>query len=249
MGQWWDGLSPDEQENFIRKHIPYAKKIARMVVRNNQALYDEAEASAFDGLFDAAKRFDPAKGAKFTTFAQTRIKGEIYDNLQPDVPRFKGERLTYTFLEKVEKALLEKLGNEPTIYEIAEEIIKEKFDYLTEAERKKETPKLVERIEMIRSSPTPIDNIKEKTDSSDKEAEKSEELKELLHECIKKLKEIYKEVIIIHYYEEMPLTEIAEKKKDNYDTVKTHHDRAKKELEKCLSQKGISITKEGRLAF
>jgi RNA polymerase sigma factor for flagellar operon FliA len=67
-----------EQYNGLVHHI------ARRVHKFDTALYDHDDlyAVGYLGLLDAAKRFDPAKGVKFITFAAPRVRGAIIDEMR-----------------------------------------------------------------------------------------------------------------------------------------------------------------------
>jgi RNA polymerase sigma-70 factor (ECF subfamily) len=59
---------------------------------------------------------------------------------------------------------------------------------------------------------------------------------ELLNETLKKLHPDYREVLILHYQEEMTFNEIGKVTNKNLNTVKSQHRRAILELRKMLSQ-------------
>lgn len=69
---------------LIAEHIEYVKALARKIHTEIRSTIecDELEAYGMQGLVEAAGRFDPAKGAKFKTFAYYRIRGAIYDGLR-----------------------------------------------------------------------------------------------------------------------------------------------------------------------
>ena len=93
---------------------------------------EELQASAAAGLLDAIRRFDPARGVKFESYAPHRMRGWILDDLRAKdwVPR-----LTRARSNRVEQALqkLEReLGRIPTDQELAGElgISREEFEQL-----------------------------------------------------------------------------------------------------------------------
>src|SRR3970282_2788339 len=64
------------------------------------------------GLIDAAHRFDEARGIKFETFAERRVRGAMIDALRRDAwPR--GVRRLRRELEAAREALRRELGHEP----------------------------------------------------------------------------------------------------------------------------------------
>ena len=63
---------------------------------------DNLEAAGVLGLVEAANRFDPERGVRFKTFAYTRIRGAIFDELRRNCP-FPQELLEW--ITKVRKLL------------------------------------------------------------------------------------------------------------------------------------------------
>ncbi|MCI8482949.1 MAG: sigma-70 family RNA polymerase sigma factor [Lachnospiraceae bacterium] len=72
----------------------------------------------------------------------------------------------------------------------------------------------------------------------DKELEK-EELKEAMAGLLKNLKSSYKEVLILQYYHEVPVQEIAEELGTTPDNVRHISMRAKRKLQDILEERGL----------
>jgi RNA polymerase sigma factor for flagellar operon FliA len=69
---------------LVEQHLDVARKAAHMIfprVREHVEL-EELVALGNAGLAEAAQRFDPAKGASFSTFAWYRVQGSIVDGLR-----------------------------------------------------------------------------------------------------------------------------------------------------------------------
>jgi RNA polymerase sigma factor for flagellar operon FliA len=70
------------------------------------------------GLIDAARRFDEARGIKFKTFAERRVRGAMIDALRRDAwPR--GVRRQRRELEAARESLRRELGHEPSLADLA----------------------------------------------------------------------------------------------------------------------------------
>ena len=70
------------------------------------------------GLIDAANRFDEARGIKFETFAERRVRGAMIDALRKDAwPR--GVRRQRRELEAAREQLRRENGCEPSIADLA----------------------------------------------------------------------------------------------------------------------------------
>ncbi len=73
------------------------------------------------GLIDAAHRFDEARGIKFETFAERRVRGAMIDALRRDAwPR--GVRRVRRELEAAREQLRRELGAEPTLADLARRV-------------------------------------------------------------------------------------------------------------------------------
>lgn len=82
---------------------------------------DELVAYGTTGLLEAARRFDPARGATFATFAYYRIRGAIYDGLREmtDIPhgpyrRFMASQRASEYLEHAGQRSMAKQRQEQT---------------------------------------------------------------------------------------------------------------------------------------
>jgi RNA polymerase sigma factor for flagellar operon FliA len=74
------------------------------------------------GLVEAARRFDPAKGASFATFARHRIRGAIIDSLRRLDPVSRRLRSFQKAAKQATDALTVKLGREPSNAEVAAQV-------------------------------------------------------------------------------------------------------------------------------
>jgi RNA polymerase sigma factor (sigma-70 family) len=74
-------LTPEEIESLITSHEGYARKLARKAISRYppNVTVDDLEAEALEALRRAAERFDPERGAKFSTFIYRRIHGSFKD--------------------------------------------------------------------------------------------------------------------------------------------------------------------------
>jgi RNA polymerase sigma factor for flagellar operon FliA len=80
-----------QRARLVEGHLDLARKAAAMIfprVRDHVE-YEELVALANVGLADAAQRYDPDKGASFSTFAWYRVQGSIVDGQrkQSNLPR------------------------------------------------------------------------------------------------------------------------------------------------------------------
>jgi RNA polymerase sigma factor for flagellar operon FliA len=75
----------DAREALIIMHLPYARAVAAGLYGkhvNHEAGFDEYMQWATLGLIEALDRYDPGRGAQFTTYAYMRIQGAVRDGLE-----------------------------------------------------------------------------------------------------------------------------------------------------------------------
>src|SRR5581483_1737160 len=74
----------DARERLILHYAPLVKYVASRVATGLPASVEQADLASYGmfGLIDALEKFDPARGNKFETYAITRIKGAIIDELR-----------------------------------------------------------------------------------------------------------------------------------------------------------------------
>ena len=75
---------PAIREFFIKQYAPLVKYVAGKVAVGmpNNVEFDDLVGFGVFGLLDAIDKFDPDKNVKFKTYAVTRIRGSIFDELR-----------------------------------------------------------------------------------------------------------------------------------------------------------------------
>jgi len=89
------GDSPDVLERY-QSALPLVDQIAGQIRRSIGSVvdYDDLLGSGREGLFDAARKYDAARGIPFRSYAGLRVRGAILDNVrqQSYLPRRAHER-------------------------------------------------------------------------------------------------------------------------------------------------------------
>lgn len=112
-----------ESRNFlVMQYLPLAKYIASRIPSSNYALYsyDDILSWACMGLIDAIGKFDHEKGVKFETYAISRIRGEISDNLGKLSSSYYSRKKA--IVDKNYEKLYRRFDRPPDDYEMAEEL-------------------------------------------------------------------------------------------------------------------------------
>jgi RNA polymerase sigma factor for flagellar operon FliA len=108
------------QRDRIAAGLPFVESLARRVAASmpHSIELTDLVQDGMLGLIDAACRFDEARGIKFETFAERRVRGAMIDALRKDAwPR--GVRRQRRELEAAREALRRELGSEPTLADLA----------------------------------------------------------------------------------------------------------------------------------
>ena len=97
MGEPWEGRSEQDlwklyrkakdsriRDYFIKQYAPLVKYVAGKIAIGmpHNVEFDDLVGFGVFGLFDAIEKFDPGKHVKFKTYAVTRIRGAIFDELR-----------------------------------------------------------------------------------------------------------------------------------------------------------------------
>ncbi|MEW5821486.1 MAG: FliA/WhiG family RNA polymerase sigma factor [Cyanobacteriota bacterium] len=203
------------RETIILNYIHLVKYVVgRLVISLPVSISnDDLMGYGIEGLIEAVDRFDPQRGLKFETYAITRIRGAIIDNLRSQdwVPR--GVRKRTKDLQEAITLLEQKLGRTPTESELSEalgvskaklaQLLAESSNLLLSLDERKEDS-------VSQGGVSLIDTIVDK-DSPDPQSEyEALELKNNLSKAIGSLPEREKMVIALYYHENMTLKEIGQ---------------------------------------
>lgn len=108
------------QRERIAAGLPFVETLARRVAASmpHSIELSDLVQDGMLGLIDAAFRFDEARGIKFETFAERRVRGAMIDALRRDAwPR--GVRRQRRELEAAREELRRELGAEPSLADLA----------------------------------------------------------------------------------------------------------------------------------
>ena len=232
-----------ERDELIVSHLPLVKYLVKRIAVNLPSYLDEEDliSVAVIGLITSAERFEPARGVRFKTYAEQRIKGTIYDELRSQDWFSRSIREKYKRLERVIMALSHKLGRDPNGEEIAEALgleLEEYYKMLAEVhsyafmsldeswqDDEGNTVSLLDLIEDANAGNPQNQLIKR-------------QLVESLGAAIDNLPEKERLVISLYYYEELNLKEIGEIIGLTESRVSQLHSQAVLRLRSRLKQHG-----------
>jgi RNA polymerase sigma factor for flagellar operon FliA len=203
------------------------------------------------GLIDAAHRFDEARGIKFETFAERRIRGAMIDALRKDAwPR--GVRRQRRELEAAREELRRELGHEPSLADLAAKV----------GSDEKRLGRTIVRINAIEST-SPLANNEHLDEStlptalipSEPEqpdaAYERQETKDRVCAAIASLPPREQKVIGLYYYGEATMKQIGAEIGVNESRVSQLHARAIRRLRDALAamMPGVEVAKVMRTAI
>lgn len=232
--------SMELRDKLILHYSPVVKYVAGRIAINLPANVEQADLISYGmfGLIDAIEKFDLKREIKFETYAISRIKGAIIDELRtldwaPRSLRFKAREL-----EKVYTALENKYKRSPTDEEVAEEL-NISVDELQEILVNLSQASLVAleepwNVGQKGDSVSLIETLEDKTASEPSAVFEVQELKNILAEAIDNLPKREKMVIVLYYYDRLTLKEIGEILGVTESRVCQMHTKAILRLKGCL---------------
>jgi RNA polymerase sigma factor for flagellar operon FliA len=233
--------------------IPFVEQLARRVAATMPHSIDIGDLvqDGVIGLIDAAHRFDEARGIKFETFAERRIRGAMIDALRKDAwPR--GVRRQRRELEAAREELRRELGHEPSLADLAAKV----------GSDEKRLGRTIVRINAIEST-SPLANNEHLDEStlptalipSEPEqpdaAYERQEIKERVCAAIASLPPREQKVIGLYYYGEATMKQIGAEIGVNESRVSQLHARAIRRLRDALAAMvpGAEVAKVMRSAI
>jgi RNA polymerase sigma factor for flagellar operon FliA len=228
----------------VEAGLPFVEALARRMAATMPHSIDLSDLvqDGVIGLIDAAERFDEARGIKFETFAERRIRGAMIDALRKDAwPR--GVRRVRRELEAAREKLRATLGHEPSLSDLAAAI----------GADEKRLGKTIVRINTIEStSPLscgehvdeaqlPAVLVPVEPERPDNAYERTE-VRERVRGAIDSLPPRERRVISLYYYGEVTMKEIGAELGVNESRVSQLHARALRRLREALGADMASTT-------
>ncbi|MBO7485200.1 MAG: RNA polymerase sigma factor WhiG [Spirochaetaceae bacterium] len=239
--------SPELRNAFIRQYMPLVKYVAGKVHTGmpGSVEFDDLVGFGQFGLLDAINKYDPEKNVKFKTYAVTRIRGAIFDELRSIdwVPR--SVRQKSKEIEDTIGRLEAKLGRTASDAEVAGAmgISEEEFQQT-----------------ILKVSGTSILSLNDVWYSGDESDHVSigdciespsslnpdviverEEIRRVIIEAINELPEKEKMVLVLYYYEDLTFKEIGQVLNVSESRISQLHTKANLRLRSKLTniRKGI----------
>lgn len=201
------------KDALIMKYASFVKYVAGRIAVNlpSNVEFDDLVSYGILGLIDAIDKYDSDRNVKFKTYAKTRIRGAIFDELRvldwtPRSIRQKARKL-----EKAYAKLEGKLGRDARDEEIAEylNIDISELHKLFDETKKSLLLSLDEIFYDDEEGSSRFDFIEDQKSDNPQSKIEEAEAKKILADAISKLSDRERMVITLYYYEELTSKEIG----------------------------------------
>ncbi|MCM1178720.1 MAG: FliA/WhiG family RNA polymerase sigma factor [Clostridium sp.] len=236
----WEEYSKNRSEKLREEIIlEYVSLVKLVAGRLNMYLgytveYDDLVGYGVFGLIDAIDKFDFDKGIKFETYASLRIRGSILDQIRKMdwIPRSVRQK------QKQMEVAIAKLEKEKGV-NVKDKDIANELGISLDEYRNWEGMTNISNIAsldefMEQGSESGVTEFKNNAFVEPEEAVDREEVKKLLMESLELLTEKERKVVLLYYYEELTLKEVASVLEVSESRISQLHSKALEKMKKHL---------------
>lgn len=224
------------REQIILEYVPLVKLVAG---RLNMYLgytveYDDLVGYGVFGLIDAIDKFDYDKGIKFETYASLRIRGAILDQIRkmdwiPRSVRQKQKQIEAA-VTKLEKEKGANLKDKDVALELGISLDEYRnWESLTNISNIASLDEFMEQ-----GTDGGVKEFKNTAFIEPEQAADREEVKKLLMESLELLTEKERKVVLLYYYEDLTLKEVAGVLEVSESRISQLHSKALEKMRKHL---------------
>lgn len=225
------------REQLIVEYASLVKVVAGKLTMylGSNVEYDDLVGYGVFGLIDAIDKFDLTKDVKFETYASLRIKGAILDQIRKMdwIPRTLRQKQRK--IDEATKAVENTTGKSATDDQIAKQLGLSDDEYLEWQSQLKVT-NLISLNEFMDQGGEPVGDTSNGASHFELPEENiaREELKEVLTQSLEVLTDKEKKVILMYYYEDLTLKEIAQVLEVSESRVSQLHTKALGKMKKKM---------------
>jgi RNA polymerase sigma factor for flagellar operon FliA len=207
-----EGLSRDE---ICLKYQPKVLLLARRVY---ERLSSDASVELGDlvsngaiGLLDAYDRFDESRGIQFSTFAEYRIRGQMYDALRANDTFTRRRRQEARRLQDAVETVRRQMGRDPLPHEVAEYLGITLDDYWRRVDKVKPVSHVsIDSTGGDSESRPLIERLMDPAAANADASILAREVRQHLREAIGDLPDRQRQCVLMYYGKDMSLAEISQ---------------------------------------
>lgn len=202
----------NDKEECLKEYAPLVKRIAHhmMLKLPGSVEVDDLIQSGMMGLLDAATRYDELRGAQFETYAAQRIRGAMLDELRSADWLPRSMRRDMRRIETAISRLQQKLGKMPNETEIARELEISLLEYQQMLQESRGAQLFYYEDFHDEGDENFFDRFTVDNDANPLELLQDERFREALIQAIERLPERERQMMGMHYEQDMNLREIGE---------------------------------------
>jgi len=196
----------EAKDRLVKSNIGLIKSVLRGFTNRGHEVEDLFQIGSI-GLLKAIEKFDTSFDVKFSTYAVPMIAGEIKRFLRDDgiIKVSRSLKQTANRVKYTQEKLVKKLGREPTIQEISDELNIDREEIVMALESSYHPDYLYDVIHEKEGNPLYlIDKV-----GLDEDSEKDILDRIVLQELLSELKERDRQVIILRYFQDKTQMEAA----------------------------------------
>lgn len=212
----YQGVSPSaiDEKELIERYLPLVRNVVDRIKLNVPAHVDADDlySVGITGLLAAVRKFDPEQGNTFPSYAATRIRGAILDELRrldwcPRRARARSRQLKAA-INEVEQ----KVGRAATDAEVSAALGLDQKEYAKWLEETKPVTFLAidQHAEGEEGEGASLHELlQDENDTTGRDTLEKAELLEILTQRIAELPDIPRKILAMYYFENLRLAEIA----------------------------------------
>ncbi len=207
-------------------HLDWVRSIAGTLIRRMDIPaeeFDELVSAGYLGLVEAADRFDASRGVTFEAYAQLRVRGAIIDAIRKNCDL---SARGYRYAKALQAANDLRVENQES------------------PQKEKQAPSIARALDYVAQGAIAfrmsIDDAQSEpqltsSDSTAEEALAGKQEKQLLHQCVKTLPDLERQVVELYYFKNKNIPQIAEELDVSKGWVSKVHKKALGQLQEALS--------------
>jgi RNA polymerase sigma factor for flagellar operon FliA len=204
-----------DEKDMIERYLPLVRSVVDRIKLTlpSHIDADDLNSVGITGLMAAVGRFDPNQGSTFASYAATRIRGAILDELRRMDWCPRRARARARKLKEAVNAIEQRLGRAATEAEICKELGLEPREYAKWIEASRPVTFIAIDHAVEDDDPDGASLHELLADPSDRTGPEKMEKKELIQimtQRIAELPDIPRKILAMYYFENMRLVEIAQ---------------------------------------